>query len=155
MDEEGDNAFSIYNDFIKDGLKGLIVTTNLPSKVEEKYGLIGQDIKWVSESASEDYDVLDPKRMDFEITRTISNFAEKQDRGILLIESLEYLVVENDFEDVTKFIKKVTDITSMNAITLLVHVNPEAFTTNQITTLKKSFDNNEDLRDYDKKSKNS
>ncbi len=153
LDEEADNTYSIYKDLLKEGLEGLIITTNLPSKVNEKYGLIGQDIKWVSESASEDYDVLDPKRMDFEITKTITNFAQGKDRGILLMEGLEYLVVENNFEEVTKFIKKVTDITSMNAVTLLVHVNPKAFSTNQITTFKKNFDNSEDLRKKEEKDK--
>jgi len=147
MDEDSDNTYSIYNDFIKEGLKGMIITTTIPSKVEDKYGLYDQEIKWISESDSNDYVVLDPKRMDFEITRTISNFSKENDRGILLIEGLEYLVVENDFEKLSKFIKKVTDITSMNAITLLVHVNPEAFPINQINTLKKSFDNSENLRD--------
>jgi len=153
LDETGDNAYSIYKDFIKRGLNGLIISTKLPSKIQEKHDLFDQDIKWVSESASEKYDVLDPKRMDFEITKSINNFAEENDRGVLLIDCLEYLVIENDFREVTKFIKKVTDITSMNAITLLVYVNPEAFSINQLSTLKKGFDNTEDLRMGKKKDK--
>ncbi|MFO7791603.1 MAG: DUF835 domain-containing protein [Candidatus Saliniplasma sp.] len=152
MDEDSDNTYSIYDDFIKEGLDGLIITTDIPSKVEEKYGVYNQEIQWITESASENYEVLDPKRMDFEITKTVSNFAKEHDRAVLLLEGIEYLVVENEFVEVSKFIKKVTDITSMNATTLLVHVNPEAFETYQINTLKKNFDNTEDLR-YKKNNK--
>lgn len=146
MDQDSDNTYSIYNDFITEGINGLIITTSIPSKVKEKYGLYNQQIRWITESGSEEYKVLDPKRMDFEITKTVSRFAEKHDRAVLLLEGIEYLVVENDFEEVSKFIKKVTDITSKNAVTLLVNVNPDAFEKHQINTLKKNFDNTEDLR---------
>lgn len=145
LEEEGKHTYSILSDFIREGLSSLVLTTSMPSKVEEKHGISRNNISWLSETSSEKYDVLDPKRLDFEVTRAISNFAEDTDRGVILIDGLEYLQVENDFEEVSKFIKKTTDTTSMNAMTLLVHVNPESFDTSRLSILKKEFDHSENM----------
>ncbi len=146
LDDLGDATYSIYNYFIKNDHNGLIITTRSPSRIKEKHDLFDQEIKWISVSSSDDYDVLNPKLIESDIKSTISTFSENNDRSILLLEGLEYLLIENNFEKISTFIKNVTDITSKNDVTLLVNIDSETFSNNEMTFLKKCFDGFEDLR---------
>ncbi len=145
LDEKALRSFSLFSDFLSENVSGLILTTKLPSKVVEKHGIVNSELKWISDTTSEDHDTVDPKRLDFGLTQAISHFCEETERGVILLDGIEYLVVENSFEEVSKFIKKATDITSMNAITFLVHVNPTSLNESQLSILEKEFDHIEDL----------
>ncbi|MGM0510350.1 MAG: DUF835 domain-containing protein [Thermoplasmatota archaeon] len=155
LEDEGNETYSVFSKFVEEGAKGMVITTNLPEKVEEKYGIRNSKIMWISDHSSERYSVLNPQRLDFEITRAIKNFADENERAVILLDGLEYLVVENGFEKVSKFIKKATDMVSVNASTLLVHVNPNSFAKSELSILKKEFDNCEDLALPDKEDKKS
>ncbi len=147
LDSEGKHSYSILTDFIKEGLSALVVTTKIPSKVEEKYGVRRAKIMWLSDHTSSEYKVLDPKRIEFEVTRALVNFAKNTDRGVIFIDGLEYLIVENGFEKISKFIKKTTDICSINAVTYIIYVNPNSLSMSELSIMKKEFDHTEDVRD--------
>lgn len=145
LEEDGDRVFSIYKDLVKDGAPGLIVTTKIPSKMRVKHSLGDVDIKWLSDHDSSEHDVLDPTRLEFDITRAISNFSKEQKGGVLLLDGLEYLIVENGFERVSKFLKKTTDTCSLSGTTYMVHLNPESISDSELSILKKEFDHTEVL----------
>ncbi len=147
LDPNGNNSFSLLIEFIKEGLPVLVITTKMPSKLEEKYGLHRAKIMWVSDQVNSKNDVLNPKRLDFEITRAITNFSKENERAVIFVDGFEYLLVENGFEKVSKFIKKTTDTCSLNASTYMIYVNPNSISKQELSILKKEFDNIEDLRD--------
>lgn len=150
LEDEGSETYSVFSDFLEEGAEGIVITTNIPTKIEERYSIRNSKIKWITDHESENYSILNPQRLDFEITRCIKNFADKNERAVILLDGLEYLVVENGFEKVSKFIKKATDMVSVNAATFLVHVNPNSFASSELSILKKEFDNTEDLTDPEK-----
>ncbi len=146
LDSEGDKSFSLLKDFITEGLPAFVITTKIPSKVEGRYGLQRAKIMWLSDRTSSKHDVLDPKRLDFEITRAINNFSKDNERAVIFLDGFEYLLVENTFEKVSKFIKKTTDTCSLNASTYMIYVNPHSLSKTDLSILKKEFDHTEDLR---------
>ncbi len=146
LEDKGDKVFSILSEFVKDGQPGMVVTTKIPSKIREKFSLQGLDIKWLSDHASNEHDVLDPTRLEFDLVRAISNFSRENERGIILLDGLEYLIVENGFERVSKLLKKTTDTCSFNATTYLIHLNPSSMSKAELSITKKEFDHVEDLR---------
>lgn len=152
FDEEGGKqAYSLMKEFLKEGQSGLIITSKFPSKVREKHRVRNADIKWLSDHSSDKYDVLDPKRIDFDVTRGITKYSNENERAVIFLDGLEYLIVENSFENVSKFIKKTTDTCSLNATTYLVYVNPESLSKAELSILKNEFDHTEDLRKPSKK----
>ncbi len=146
LDSEGKKSFSLLLEFITEGLPTLVITTKLPSKVDERHGLQRAKIMWLTDRTSSTFDVLDPKRLDFEITRAISNFSKENERAVIFLEGFEYLLIENSFEKVSKFIKKTTDTCSLNASTYMMYVNPSSLSKTDLSILKKEFDHIEDLR---------
>ncbi|MCK4717748.1 MAG: DUF835 domain-containing protein, partial [Thermoplasmata archaeon] len=68
-----------------------------------------------------------------------------KEEGVILLDGLEYLIVENGFDTVLKFIKKITDIASMDEATFLVMVDPSSISEDELSVLRKEFDFVEDF----------
>ncbi len=137
-------AFSMLKTLVSLGAQGLVLSTTFPNKLKKAYGLNNVDIKWFTDTTSEE-GTIDPKRLEFEATRTISNFIKDMENAVILIDGLEYLVVENGFDNVLRFIKKINDISSVNGATLIMSVNPKSMSQDELTVLMKDFDIIEDL----------
>ena len=137
-------AFSMLKTLVNLGAQGLILSTTYPSKLKKTYGLNDMEIRWFTDTTAEE-GTIDPKRLEFEATRTISNFIKDMETAVILIDGLEYLVVENGFDNVLRFIKKINDISSVNGATLIMSVNPKSMSQDELTVLMKDFDVIEDL----------
>jgi len=137
-ENKSDVTFKIFDDLVKDGSPGLCITTMYPNKLKKKYNM-DADIRWLSDSTGEK-DALSPTRLDFEITRMISKFIKEQEEPVFLLDGIAYLTLENEYEKVRKFIKRINDLASMNDATVIVVVNPDSFNKETISMLERDFD---------------
>jgi|GEM_PF-2380463 len=137
-------AFSVLKTFVTLGASGLVLSTTFSEKLRKTYGLDNVELRWFTDTTTEE-GTIDPKRLDFEATRTISNFIKEKEKAVIMIDGLEYLVVENGFDNVLRFIKKINDISSVNGATLLMSVNPKSMSQDELSVLMKDFDVIEDL----------
>jgi hypothetical protein len=122
----------------------LCMTTTFPEKVVKEYRLEGADMYWLSDT-NPGPKTLDPKRLEFEVIRALSNFAKDFKGGAIILDGLEYLVVENGFDKTFKFIKKVNDLCSVHGTTFIVPITPGALGPDELTMLRKEFDRVEEL----------
>ncbi len=122
----------------------LCMTTSFPEKVKKEHKLEGVELYWLSDT-NPGPRTLDPKRLDFEIIREISAFVKEKKGGAVLLDGLEYLIVENGFDKTFKFIKKVNDLCSVNNATFIVPIAPGALGFDEIAMLRKEFDRIEEL----------
>ena len=60
--------------------------------------------------------------------------------GVILLDGVEYLAIENGFDSALKFMKKVNDLCSINDATLVVPITPLSLPQDQLSMLKKEFD---------------
>ena len=133
-------AYEWFRSVAKQGAPGLAMSTTFPEKLRREYGLPdGVELYWVSDT-NPGPRTLDPKRLDFEIMRALSNFVKGNKGGALVLDGLEYLVVENSFDRVLKFIKKVNDLASVHDATMFVPVTPTGLGPEEMTLLRKEFD---------------
>ncbi|MFH0815196.1 MAG: DUF835 domain-containing protein [Methanobacteriota archaeon] len=118
---------------------GLCITSTFPEKIKKEYDLKNAEVVWVSDTTG-DPTILNPKRLEFETMRTIGNFLKGRPNAILMLDGFEYLIVENGFEKVLKFIKKINDLSSVNHSTFLVPMGGDSITPEQMGILRKEFD---------------
>jgi DNA-directed RNA polymerase subunit RPC12/RpoP len=144
VDDTPTVAYNQFNSLMKKNLTGLIISTTYPEKLKKEITIENVELYWLTDTSSE-FQTLDPKRLDFEIMRAISNFVKKSEGGVIILDGLEYLAVENGFEVSLKFIKKVNDLCSINDATLVVPITPLSLAQDQLSMLKKEFDRVEDL----------
>ncbi len=148
-EEKADISYRILEDFVSKGAPALCLTTAYPSKLKKMYKkLADATVIWLSESSGGGVETMSASRLDFEVTRTMTRFMRDNKGGIVLLDGFEYLILENDFEKVRKFIKKINDFASMNEATFIVTVNKESFPKEVITTLSKDFDIVGNAADY-------
>ncbi|MFA5771856.1 MAG: DUF835 domain-containing protein [Thermoplasmata archaeon] len=137
-------SFDVFKNGIAAKVPGLCLTSTYPKKIREIYGLGDTQIYWLSEASGSEEKALNPRRLEFEITRTISDFVKNKNGSLILIDGLEYLLLVNGFEKIINFIKSISDIMSQNKATLIVPVNPEALDKKELTIFERAFDKIED-----------
>ena len=149
LDSSLKNTYNMLADFLRDGDTALCLTTSMPGKMKRTYHLTGK-VKCIWLTSAGGKDTLDPGNIK-KIAATIERFAEKYPASIVLIDGIEYLVVEHGFDEVSRMLKKVTDVASMRDITLMVPVNPSSLTGEELNTLRATFDRVEALEDIDER----
>ncbi|KYK30831.1 MAG: hypothetical protein AYK23_04340 [Candidatus Proteinoplasmatales archaeon SG8-5] len=138
-EDKSDVTFKIFENLLSSGSPGLCITTMYPQKLKKMYDFGEANVYWLSDSTG-DKDTLSPTRLDFEITRVISKFIKEQDSPVFLLDGIAYLTLENEYEKVRKFIKRINDMASMNDATIIIVVNPASFSKETITMLARDFD---------------
>jgi tetratricopeptide (TPR) repeat protein len=138
-EDKSDVTFKIFENLLSSGSPGLCITTMYPQKLKKMYDLGGSNVYWLSDSTG-DKDTLSPTRLDFEITRVISKFIKEQESPVFLMDGIAYLTLENEYEKVRKFIKRINDMASMNDATIMIVVNPASFSKETMTMLARDFD---------------
>ncbi len=133
-------AYDMFVSVTRKDVPGMVISSTFPTKITRQFKLSEDTILyWLTYTASS-HNTLDPKRLDFETTRAISTFVKNNRGPVILLDGLEYLVVENTFEKILKFIKKINDIASAHEATFIVAVNKDSLPIDQLTILKKEFD---------------
>lgn len=132
-------SFEFFKAKVGKGAKGLCISTSYPKKIIEEYGLHGTTVYWLSELEF-DNQSLHPRRLDFEVTRAIQNFVKSNPSSVLIIDGVEFLILINGFERVMTFIKKMNDIMSATASTLITSINPSAFSEEKLSIIEREFD---------------
>lgn len=141
VDDNPAVAFEEFNSILKKEVPSLCISTTFPDKLRKEYDVQDTDLFWLSDTATDpSVKTLDPKRLDFELMRAISNFFKDSPKGVVIIDGIEYLTVENGFERVLRFVKKINDLASVSDATVIVPVGPSALGKDEFAMLKKEFD---------------
>jgi hypothetical protein len=137
--ETPDPAYAILGTYISRRIPALALSTTPKEKLVKKYNLGVTEVYWITTMGTGD-NIVDPKRLDFEIMRAISTFMKEKGGGIVLIDGVEYLISENGYEAVSTFLKKINDMASVNNFTILVPVNPAGIESEKLSALRREFD---------------
>lgn len=132
-------CYEKFKELMSKGAKGLCISTTQPAKLRIRYKVREASLYWLTDSSSEK-DTLNPRRIEFEVTKTLLEFMKTNKGGVMFIDGLEYLIMENGFERVTRFIKKIGDSASKGEHTLIILLNPSALAPDPLTIMKKNFD---------------
>ncbi len=138
-EEKARITYELVSELAREGSPVLCITTVFPKKLKKMYPLDNAEVLWLSDSGS-DPKALKPTRLDFEITRSISNFFKEKDEAVVFLDGFEYLLSENGFDKARRFIKRINDTASMNDGTFIICVNKDAIPKEDLITLSKDFD---------------
>ncbi|MFQ5909507.1 MAG: DUF835 domain-containing protein [Thermoplasmata archaeon] len=118
---------------------GLCITTTYPEKVQKRFGMERTPIIWLSKVSSEER-TLKPSDLDFEVTQTIIKFVKENPETSVFMDDLEYLSTIIGFQEVSKFVKRISDVLATENSTLVVPLNPRAFSAKELAIFEKNFD---------------
>lgn len=130
-EEKPEKAVGAFNDLIRAGFKGTVITREHPDEMRAKWK-IDVPILCLTEEISgnstlfPDIDLI-WKKMEPHFSRN----------RVILIDRLDYLISTNSFEAVLRGIQKIRDLVFMKKSTMILSVDPRTLTDKEFSLLKK------------------
>lgn len=116
---------------------GLVVSRQHPDLIKQKYGLEATPIYWLATKTGDE--VVSPTNLSI-LTHMLVKFVEENPSGVMLLDGLEYLVSNNDFNKVLRVIDQVSDHISLSKAVLIIPVDPRAFAPKELALLERNVE---------------
>ncbi|MGD0057245.1 MAG: DUF835 domain-containing protein [Methanomassiliicoccales archaeon] len=130
-----DRIFRFHKDFVKAGSTVLCVTRLHPDQLKEDFGISKEEVLWLSNSVG--VRNVNPQNVGI-LTDSLIRFFENSPKAVIILDGLEYLVMQNDFDKVLRFVNYIYEAVSMNRGTLVTTIDPRAFSTRELAFLEKN-----------------
>ncbi|WP_445475867.1 DUF835 domain-containing protein [Methanococcoides methylutens] len=135
-EDDSMGTYEIFSKMVKQGNPGLCITRENPAKIREKYNIQTTPIVWLTKNKSSEVPSIAPSEI-FKLHPTIENFMKKAHDGIILVDGLEYLILENDFKSVVKFIEQTNDTIMISDSRLIFNIDANIFDPKEYHLLKR------------------
>lgn len=144
-EERPEKAFSVFARLTGKGMKGLSVTRSDPARLKTRYGLgmEGVEYIWLTKIEREEIESggmrVRVRNNLPSLAADIRDFLSEAAGGAVLIEGIEYLVTQNDFRSVLRFIQMVKEQVAYNRGFLILSVDPDAVDEKDYRLLEKEM----------------
>ncbi len=121
------------------GLKtaGMVITRQFPDRIRAERVLPDLLILWLSHTPGETS--ISPTAIDA-LSKTIRNFIEHHNgEAVILVDGLEYLIVNNGFALTLSFIEQLNDIVRQGKAIVLLPLDPGALGDKELARLKRTL----------------
>ena len=135
-EDKSERAYAYFEKALSQGLKGFCVTRNYPLKIKSKYNLGDTQILWLSNVGKENS--LRPKDLE-KLSYSLEQFLANNS-GVILLDGLEYLITNNNFLTVLRFIQSLRDQVAINRSILIMALNPSTLDPHELNLLEKEVD---------------
>lgn len=131
-----DGAMRLFAKLLDQGHAGLCVTRDYPKKVQETYGLKGVPFFWLS--SAEDVGAIQPTQLSL-LYHEIENFYSREPHAVLMIAGLEYLISQNSFAGVLKFVQLLVEKVALYDQICLIPISPETMESKEWANLQREL----------------
>ena len=137
-EEKPEKSFDVFHDLVKQGSQGLYISRQNPARIKEKYQLEKTPNIWLTRTKIPEGNCISPDEL-AKLYKTTENFIRQADDGVIFFEGLEYLVAQNGFQPVLKFIQSLNDVIMVHPSRLIVSVDPLTLDTKELHIFKKGM----------------
>ena len=136
-EQKPDHSFEIFVDQVTHNIPGLCITRQHPSTVRQERGLKKTPIIWLSNQLGKVY--VNPSNIGI-LGDTIIRFIEKENDSVVMIDGIEFLIVNNGFDKVLKMIHRITEVVMEFRSRLIISIDPRAFDTRELALLERNME---------------
>ncbi len=125
---KAEKIFELYGGLVRAGARGLCITRMHPDDYRERYALPDAGYVWLSKSVGRKETgmaIVEPTAL-VDIASAIADFASEGGNAAVLLEGVEYMITQNGFPSVERFLQKVNEKVVLNDSYLLISANPAA-----------------------------
>jgi hypothetical protein len=137
-EEKMNNSLSLFLELINKGYKGFALTRTNPRYLKERGDLKDTKMLWLTDKESSSSDTIPPilERIIYEF----ENFVRSQEKTVLILDGIEYLVSSNSFDPVLRFIRRMIDDISESKSVLLVTIGPYTLKPQELKILEREME---------------
>jgi len=130
-------GFDVFVDHMEHGAQGMYIVREYPEKLRKRFELRSAPVIWLSNERDVKY-AREPTNIPL-IYSEVKSFLDNAQGGILLISGLEYLIIQNNFIKILKFIQLLNENVAIKDALLLLSVSPEALSSQDIKILEREL----------------
>ena len=136
-EEKPIQAYKKLKEALNYGFGCLCISKLHPEKVRERYDIEKASIFWLTFKKAEG--TINPK--DFvKLNRMISEFVEKSDASIVLLDCFDQIKLANAFQKSLTVLKGLRNLRSKNGSIIIVSINPEIFEEQQLSAVEEELE---------------
>jgi len=132
------NSLKLFNEEITKGRKGLCITRKNPKRLREKYNWKEVQIIWLTNNNLNNEYCINPTNLS-RLTNEIVNFNKESKNGIILLEGLEYLISQNSYQIILRFIQLINDKIMLSNCIIIVPIDPLIFNERELHLLERDM----------------
>ena len=134
-EKKPERGLAFFLNLVEKGYRPLLVTRQHPNHVRKAH--LGVDIRaiWLSTTLGKDY--IDPHNLNA-LTNVILGHIGGGDRSAILLDGLEYLMINNEPARIWKFLEYVNEVVAQTSAILLISVDERTFEPRDLALLERN-----------------
>lgn len=134
-EERPELSYKVAEDALMHGFRVLCLTREYPEAIKDQYGLESAAFFWLTLDESREY-AFPPTDL-ARIYSYCRTFLGEGGNALLVLSGVEYLISQNNYTQVLKFIQLINDKVAVNRAVALVSVSPLALDPKELKTLER------------------
>ncbi len=153
-EESGEKSFQLFREMVNEECAGLCIVRTYPQILRDQHKLENVRMVWLTQSEGfapgvsavgvgieeRTEERLPPTHLS-QMSGIIKTFIKENPKAALLIEGLEYLITQNSFDKVLKFIQYVNEAVTEAGAVLIIPLDPSTLGEREYSLLKKEIRN--------------
>ncbi|KYK37262.1 MAG: hypothetical protein AYK18_10460 [Theionarchaea archaeon DG-70] len=135
-EKKPEKSFEIFVDLVTHGISGFVVSREYPEKVKRKYKLQKTPMLWLSRTEREN--TIGPDDLS-KLYYIIDEFTRKTKESVILLDGLEYLITQANFDTVLKHLLEFKDTIILYNSRLIIPVHVETLSPREYSILEREF----------------
>jgi hypothetical protein len=132
-----ERALQFFVDLVNRGFEGLHITRQHPDHVDQRKFENSPKVIWLSSTLGKDY--VDPHNLG-SLTAMIHEFVESSEKSVIFVDGLEFLMINNDFSRIIKFIEYVNETVMQNKAVLFLAIDERVFVERELAILERNLE---------------
>jgi len=137
-EEKPVKCFEYFVDNLNMGLKGMSIIRMNPKRVKDNYDVGEAQMLWLTDREGDPDNRIAPGLE--KIIYKIEDFLNSPGKSILLIDGLDYLISNNSFDAVLRFLRRLIDEISESDTVFLMSLTPETIDEQGLKTLEREME---------------
>ncbi len=128
-------SFAMFKEATDHGALGMLVVREHPNRLKQMHEFSAKKILWLTRRVGVDH--IDPTELSL-LNLEITKFVEGTPKSVVLLEGLEYIITQNDFETVLRFVNHLHDFVLAHDCAVIVIIDPRVLSTRELALLERS-----------------
>jgi chromosomal replication initiator protein DnaA len=120
-----------------EGYKGLVITRMNPKRIRDEFK-VEPEILWLTDKESTQEKTVAPS-LEL-IIHTIQEFMNSEEKGIIVLDGIQYLISNTSFEAVIRMVRNLADEISESDDILAISVSPETLKPQELSILEREME---------------
>ncbi|MFB3763613.1 MAG: DUF835 domain-containing protein [Methanotrichaceae archaeon] len=132
-------SFKLFAEFVNHDMDGLCISRFNPDILNERYNIPTESIIWLTQKSEAGLRTVDPTNFP-RLSSIISEFLEKANYPVIMIEGVGYLITQSNYETVLRFIQSQRDEIALRYAVMIVYIDPLSLDTKELHRLESELE---------------